>query len=59
MANTKRKIKSGDLLPWFLEDHATLPKWYVEECTKFFEWLKTQKGKYPELEHMAKKTKLN
>jgi len=39
MANTK-KIKSGDLLPWFLEDHATLPKWYVEECTEFFEWLK-------------------
>ena len=51
----KRRLKSGDLLPWFLEDHATLPKWYVEECTKFFEWLKTQKGKYPNLEHQAKK----
>ena len=39
MANT-RKIKRGDLLPWFLEDHAALPAWYLEDCQKFFEWLK-------------------
>ena len=37
----KRRLKNN-LLPWFLEDHATLPKWYVEECTKFFEWLRKQ-----------------
>jgi hypothetical protein len=40
MANTKRKIKRGDLLPWFLEDHATLPAWYLKDCQKFFDWLK-------------------
>ena len=36
----KRKIKRGDLLPWFLEDHDTLPAWYIKECQEFFEWLK-------------------
>ena len=39
MANT-RKIKRGDLLPWFLEDHATLPAWYLADCEEFFQWLK-------------------
>ncbi len=58
MVNTKRKIKRGDLLPWFLQDHDTLPQWYLEDCQKFFDWLKTQQGKYPELEHQARK-KLN
>jgi len=36
----KRKIKRGDLLPWFLEDHSDLPAWYIKDCTEFFEWLK-------------------
>ncbi len=41
MANTRKKrIKRGDLLPWFLEDHATLPQWYLDDCQKFFDWLK-------------------
>ena len=40
MASTKRKIKRGDLLPWFLEDHATLPAWYLKDCQEFFDWLK-------------------
>tara|TARA_B100000902_G_scaffold312227_1_gene302308 strand:+ start:745 stop:894 length:150 start_codon:yes stop_codon:yes gene_type:complete len=41
MANT-RKIKRGDLLPWFLEDHAKLPQWYLDDCQKFFDWLKQE-----------------
>ena len=36
----KRKIKRGDLLPWFLEDHSNLPAWYIKDCQEFFEWLK-------------------
>ena len=32
-----RRIKHNDLLPWFLEDHGTLPKAYLESCQKFFE----------------------
>ena len=31
------KINHNDLLPWFLEDHGTLPKAYLESCRKFFE----------------------
>ena len=46
MANTRKKrIKRGDLLPWFLEDLATLPAWYLEDCKKFFEWLKQEHKK--------------
>jgi len=45
MVNTNKKekmkkIKRGDLLPWFLEDHSTLPAWYLQDCREFFEWLK-------------------
>ncbi len=31
------KIKHNDLLPWFTQDHGTLPKDYLESCRKFFE----------------------
>ena len=30
------KIKHNDLLPWFTQDHGTLPKAYLESCRKFF-----------------------
>ena len=46
MANIRKKrIKLGDLLPWFLEDHARLPQWYLDYCEKFFEWLKQEHNK--------------
>ena len=32
-----KRINHNDLLPWFLEDHDTLPKAYLESCRKFFE----------------------
>lgn len=41
----KKKINKNDLLPWFLEDHATLPEDYLEDCAKFFEWLKQEHKK--------------
>jgi hypothetical protein len=31
-----KRIKHNDLLPWFREDHAQLPKAYVKSCEKFF-----------------------
>ena len=31
-----KKINHNDLLPWFLEDHGTLPKSYLESCQRFF-----------------------
>jgi hypothetical protein len=39
-----KRIKHNDLLPWFQEDHAQLPKAYVKSCEKFFREL----GKKPQ-----------
>jgi len=36
------RIKKNDLLPWFIQDHGTLPDWYLKSCRKFFDGLKAQ-----------------
>ena len=38
----KRRIKKNNLLPWFLQDHGTLPAAYLASCEKFFKSLKQQ-----------------
>jgi len=30
------KINHNDLLPWFIQDHGTLPKAYLKSCQRFF-----------------------
>jgi len=35
----KRRIKHNDLLPWFTQDHGTLPDSYLRSCEEFFKWL--------------------
>ena len=35
----KKRIKHNDLLPWFTEDHATLPASYLKSTQKFFDEL--------------------
>ena len=37
-----KRIKHNNLLPWFLEDHGTLPASYLKSCEKFFKSLKQQ-----------------
>jgi hypothetical protein len=32
-----KRIKHNDLLPWFTQDHGTLPKAYLKSCQKFFD----------------------
>ena len=32
----KLKIKHNNLLPWFTDDHGTLPASYLKSCNKFF-----------------------
>ena len=41
----KLKIKKGDLMPWFLEDHGQLPQWYLEDTEKFFKWFEKKTSK--------------
>tara|TARA_A100001011_G_C13691726_1_gene587820 strand:+ start:329 stop:523 length:195 start_codon:yes stop_codon:yes gene_type:complete len=31
-----KRIDHNDLIPWFIQDHDTLPKAYLESCQKFF-----------------------
>jgi len=37
-----RRINKNNLLPWFLEDHGTLPAGYLRSCEKFFKSIKRQ-----------------
>ena len=34
-----KRIKHNDLLPWFTQDHGTLPEAYLKSCREFFDWL--------------------
>ena len=40
-----KRIQHNDLLPWFLEDHGTLPDAYLKSCQKFFEELQATSSK--------------
>jgi hypothetical protein len=33
------RIKHNDLVPWFIQDHGTLPDAYLRSCKKFFKEL--------------------
>ena len=37
-----KRIKHNDLLPWFTDDHGTLPAAYLASCEKFFKSIKRQ-----------------
>jgi hypothetical protein len=43
-----KRIKKGDLMPWFLEDHGQLPKWYLDDTEKFFKSIKPGPGLRPQ-----------
>ena len=34
-----KRIKHNNLLPWFTQDHGTLPASYLASCEKFFKEL--------------------
>jgi len=38
----KKKIKHNNLLPWFTQDHGTLPASYLASCEKFFKELSSK-----------------
>jgi hypothetical protein len=39
------RVKHNDLLPWFIQDHGTLPKAYLKSCQKFFDELQATSNK--------------
>jgi hypothetical protein len=41
----KKRIKHNDLLPWFLEDHGTLPAAYLKSTQKFLDGLRVTSNK--------------
>jgi len=38
-----KRIKHNNLLPWFTQDHGTLPASYLASCAEFFKWLEDSK----------------
>ena len=54
----RKRIKAGDLMPWFLEDHGTLPQWYLDDTQKFFDWLQAYNKKGWARRAQAQKNKL-
>jgi hypothetical protein len=47
----RKRIKHNDLLPWFTDDHGTLPASYLASCEKFFKELSSK--------HQASSAKLD
>ena len=67
-----KRIKHNDLLPWFTDDHGTLPEAYLKSCREFFDWLdrcdregfqapsnKRQATSSPQLQHIYQNQKAN
>jgi len=38
-----KRIKHNNLLPWFTQDHGTLPASYLASCEKFFKELSSKR----------------
>jgi len=42
----KKRINHNNLLPWFTQDHGTLPASYLASCEKFFRALGKKRNKF-------------
>ena len=49
------RIKHNDLVPWFIQDHSTLPDTYLRSCRKFFKEL-SDKQQASSVKHQARQT---
>jgi len=57
-----KRIKHNNLLPWFIQDHGTLPASYLASCAEFFKWLEDSKRngfKAPSCKQQAPSCKLD
>jgi hypothetical protein len=41
----RKRINHNNLLPWFTDDHGTLPKAYLKSCQKFFKEISASSDK--------------
>jgi len=58
----RKRIKHNNLLPWFTQDHGTLPAAYLASCEEFFKWLEDSKRngfKAPSSKPQASSNKLD
>jgi len=58
----RKRIKHNNLLPWFTDDHGTLPAAYLRSCEEFFKWLEDSKRdgfKAPSSKPQASSSKLD
>jgi hypothetical protein len=53
-----KRIKHNNLLPWFTDDHGTLPASYLRSCEKFFKEL-SDKRQAPSFKQQAPSFKLD
>ena len=51
----KRRIKHNNLLPWFTDDHGTLPASYVKSCQKFFDEISKRQASSSKQRGLTKK----
>ena len=56
-----KRIKHNNLLPWFTQDHGTLPEAYLKSCKKFFEEIsnKQQATSSPQSDYIDPLQKIN
>ena len=40
----RKRINHNNLLPWFTQDHGTLPASYLASCEKFFKDIEQREG---------------
>jgi hypothetical protein len=51
----KRRIKHNNLLPWFTDDHGTLPASYVKSCQEFFDEISKRQASSSKQRGLTKK----
>jgi hypothetical protein len=51
----KRRIKHNNLLPWFTDDHGTLPAAYVKSCEEFFDEISKRQASSSKQRGLTKK----
>jgi len=55
----KKRINHNNLLPWFTDDHSTLPAAYLKSTQKLLDGLQADKPQAPSSKRQASSAKLD